>query len=237
MKATRFIATITLVILLVVTLCSCVSKGIHVTVIDDNTLELMGNSYTKLTPDDPIIYVHQARSITVYVTEKAVPTFLSKALNNDWKSGSYMTNNGYFITYFGETYCREDVYPNLAEIVEYEYDACFYNYFSDGGKKCYDLSNEELDAINRVFEEVEPVVSYELESAPQSSDMKLLWFYNSETDIVSVSETLYIYEDGYYFTQLREDNFTDFYFVPEELEPYFDSMTRTYTEAYLLPKD
>ncbi len=234
MKATITRITVMLAIITVLTaaLCSCVSKGIHVTVVDDNTLELMGNNYVKLTPDDPIIYVSKVKSITVYVTNKSVPTFLSKALNNDWKSGSYMTNNGYFIRYLGEVYCREDIYPDLSELIEYQYDACFYSYFSDGKQQCYDLSAEELGAINSVFDETVPIVSYELEKAPRSSDMIPLCFYNSETDIISVSETLCVYEDGYYFTRLREDNFTDFYFVPEELEKYFDSITEAYTDAY-----
>lgn len=230
-RTKRIIIILTVITILSAALCSCISKGIHVTVTDSSTLELMGNSYTKLTSDDPVIYLSEPKSITVYITNNGVPTFLSKALNNAWKSGAYMTNNGYFISYSGAVYCREDIYPTLAEITEYPHDACFYSYFSDGKQQCYNLSEEELSVINSVFDETEPIVSYELENTPDQTDNVMLCFYNSETDIISEYDTLTIYEDGYYFTRLREDNFTDFYFVPEELEPYFDSMTKAYTDA------
>ena len=239
-KKIIIIISIITVILLCLTLVSCNYSKTHARHTYEGTIEMSGDTYTRLGADDPYVSVYPAFSTQIYVTESGVPALLSRILHDDWygMTRSFVSKNGYFISTGGAVYCRDDIYPKLEEMLNAdEYDCYVYEYYVDGGYLGYTLTDEEMTAVDKVLCEVEPIASYDLGYMPITKHTIDLCYLNTETDATSFLHRLLVFEDGYGFTQLTENGSTEYYIVPKELEPYFDSMTKAYTEAYLLPKD
>ncbi|MBQ3183896.1 MAG: hypothetical protein IJB57_09540 [Clostridia bacterium] len=220
-------------LLLCTSLVSCDYKETHARHTSDNTIEMMGNTYILLGPDDPFVSVYPAFSTQIYVTESGVPTLLSRVFHEDVKLGSsYMTKNGYFISTGTGIYCRDDIYPNLEELLKpEEYDCYVYEYYANDKYNGYTLTEEEMAAVDKVLSEVAPIPSYDLGYMPVTKHTIDLCYLDTETDATSFLHRLLVFEKGYGFTSLRENGTTEYYIVPEELEKHFDSMTKAYTDA------
>ena len=224
-------------LLLCTSFIACGYKDTHVKIIDENTLKYKGEKYILVDGEsEPFINVYPVFSTQVYITERGTPGFLAKLLCEDsigTIAKSYISDNGYFIQRnFRGIYCREDIYNDLDQLLnEAEYDRYVYQYDVDGELATYTLTRDEMDAVDRAFAETAPVASYDLGYMPASTATIDLKYLDNDTMTMTELHRLMILEYGYCFTVLCEDGTTEYYIVPEELYPEFDSMTEAYKEA------
>lgn len=257
-KNTKFLVLVLALVMICLCLTGCdeldqmrEEQAVWTTKDSTDSITYKGTYYKKLDIDNtPNPLYNQNISGTVYVTDPDVPVLLSNRFGeyfNISEDESFITGwlytDGYMFIGEEVLYCRADIYDyimsKISEGVEYtKYGFGYYQWdeeeLTDIWTYTY-LTSEEINAVNKVLEEVEPV-----------SDSNIAY---NETYILSldkVSENDYfgrcafeLYVDGtgtYYLVQYSETlDMHTHYEVPKEFSPIFEELEDTayeYMEFY-----
>lgn len=223
--------------LLCLSLCGCneldAMQAAHGILVDDKTVVWNGHTYTLLEGYWSDLNVDHGE--TVYLTEPDVPVLLSHIFGED----SSVNSGGTLISYYeyesisgssGEKiYCRNDLLTWLEDafINGYELETYRFQYWDDFTyeNRVYDLTSEQMQAVDTVLKTVDP---FAVEYYESSMESVALYGY-SAYDLFAEEVGWIDYVEGMYYI-FRENGHegygwnVDCYIVPEEMYGAFDSI-------------
>lgn len=204
-----------------------------------DSITYKGTYYKKLDIDNtPNPLYNQNISNTVYVTDSDVPVLLSNRFGeyfNISEDESFITGWLYGYMFEEVLYCRADIYDSVMSKINegVEYTKYGFGYYQWDDEELTDiwtytyLTTEEINAVNKVLEDVEPVS----DSNVAYNEIYILSLDKVSEDNYFGRSAFELYVDGtgtYYLVQYSEtlDMYTH-YEVPKELSPIFVKLENT----------
>lgn len=239
-KLTRCLTAVLLTGILCLTMSSCTyldeMRNRHAYYTENGTIIYQGAEYI-LLPECESLSPIRTKEETAYITERDVPVLLSEGLGDRYN----VSDDGVFLvseTYIGDSvYCRKDRYEEVRARIEKGADLtgyCYETYALEDAdtyvRVYYSFTDEEVSAVNKVFDTVEGRVIASYETISYS--MKV--YVNAcSSDLLFKEYAFDIYEnDGKYLLVRNGSVESVIYEVPDDLSGVFDKIVELEEKLY-----
>lgn len=241
-KVLRIISLVLTLIMLISTFCGCTAidearKNHGIWQDTDKTVIALNGKEYKLLPECEYLNPSIAGTYDfVSVTDKDVPLLCKDIFGEPFlrsDDGIFLVGDSYDGNKMMSNYCLSDRYDEISGRINDKIEMekfCYTYYDADYNQQMYYLSDEEINAVNRVIKSGEITVVgefYDYIEIYRSSEDGIFSEYC--LDLMFVDDEMYIRVQSKYF---GNEKFDKYYAVPNALSKTFDKMVEKYMESY-----